>query len=385
MRGSNIESQKIFNEMPRKKYPLGEITYEESIHPSAVGISENLYPKKVVEVGVLDPITESFSREEIKEITEIEQFMDSFAAKRREEGKWERSPDTAYMDENGNSTRKEKKEWGDPVSRDKFFIEMLQSPGLNEWRTKVPSSQSLVDLMDPLSNNQIDYVARKWLSLSTDARAIRNRAAVMSKTVEEFVYGSEKDKEFKWLSIACGTALPVMLIANKADIKTQLYLADFDLRALESTKRIAAEIDFQGKIFKPSDCGMKNDRINIFKKEDMHQLGKHLDDKVGRPELCDMLGIFEYTGEELGIDSAEFLRTGYDMLSPGGRLIFGQMRSSRKMSDFTMGVVCWPWVKMRSPEEVMEIINKANIPLSSTTLYLTDDGVYIVGVIDKPL
>ena len=72
------------------------------------------------------------------------------------------------------------------------------------------------------------------------------------------------------------------------------------------------------------------------------------------------------------------------MLHPGGKLVFGQMRSDRRVADFTMGVVSWPFIEMRSPAEFMDIIDKSGINPLDTTLFLPSDGVYTVGVISKP-
>jgi hypothetical protein len=72
------------------------------------------------------------------------------------------------------------------------------------------------------------------------------------------------------------------------------------------------------------------------------------------------------------------------MLQPGGELVFGQMRDDRPLPDFTMGVLGWPYIVMRSPAEVMQIVQDAGIETRSAQLYVPDDGVYTVCSITKP-
>jgi len=97
-----------------------------------------------------------------------------------------------------------------------------------------------------------------------------------------------------------------------------------------------------------------------------------------------MMGIFEYTGGNSKRDPVSFLKSGYDMLYPGGRLIFGQMLDTRPNPDFTMGIIGWPYVQMRSPAEIMEIVVKAGISPKEVKMYFPTDGVYTVVSIDKP-
>lgn len=117
----------------------------------------------------------------------------------------------------------------------------------------------------------------------------------------------------------------------------------------------------------------------------MQRLKEELEAKDELPEVIDMMGIFEYTGDNLGVDPVKFLETCYSFLKPGGRLVFGQMRTDRPVGDFTMGVVGWPFVHTRTLNEFMDVIVKAGIPVETVSLFLPADGVYTVGAIDKPV
>lgn len=386
-----------YGNVPVERFQLGEITNVTVIDPAEYGMNADIAPKALYGVEVADPYVDRYSAAEIAQVRFEEQAANDFAAERREAGKWERRPGTAYFDSN-DERHESKHGFGDPVSRDKFFNHDLASPAINAWRTKIPSAEALADLSDPMnitevSDNQgnvvpMDEDARKWLSLCTDAVGIRSRATVMAEIISgiatEHQQKGEDTQNMRWLSVACGTALPSMQGAMKAGIAPELMLADFDTSAMNATEKLAQDIGYTGTITRPASEAIGQDGINIFDTEKMAQLKEYLEANGGLPKIIDLMGIFEYTGDNLGVDSAKFLSSCYDMLAPGGKLVFGQMRSDRRVADFTMGVVSWPYVEMRSPAEFMQVIADADIDTKNVTGYAIGDLTYFVGVIEKP-
>lgn len=371
---------------PTEKYQLGEVVGVNEVKAADFGIPIELKPKAIYSVEIRDPYVECFTLEEQAEVRNQEQEINDFARDRRLKGYWERKVGTAYVDES-DVIQEAKQQWGDPVSYQKFFDQMIKSLPGAAWQSKIPSASSLADLSDPLSlitiaDNKgqyypIDYITQQWLSLCTDAVSIRNRSSIMSSIVQDFVKNSRTNHEkLNWLSVACGTALPVIKASLALDIDPNLMLVDIDSRAMSETRKLAAEMGFKGTIDFTK-------RLNIFSKERMERLKKELDEGNKLPTLLDLMGIFEYTGENLGINPATFLRSNYDLLENNGILIFGQMRDDRPLQDFTMGVIGWPYIHMRSPIDFMKIINEAKIPTDNTTIFLPNDGVYMVGVIQK--
>jgi SAM-dependent methyltransferase len=362
---------------------LGEIHDVRDVDPAVIGIPEVLRPNAVFQVELTDPYVEQFGPEEVLRVKTHELESDYLARQRREAGLWERKPHTVYYDLNGNPV--EKHTWGDPEGAAAKFFGELGSPAIDAWKTNIPSAKALKYLSDPNSNQFVeakdgtsvpmDETGRLWLSLCTDAIGIRSRATVMAEVVKQHAEDNA-DRELHWLSVGCGTALPTMKAATYAGIKPHLDLVDLDTSAMNETEELAGQIGFDGEFTKH--------RSFIFDPRNIYKIGAKLGAEGRRPDLIDLMGIFEYTGDNIEVSSVEFLKAIYDILAPGGRLVFGQMRSDRPVPDFTMGTVGWDYVEMRSPAEFLAVIEEAGIPLDRTKLFLPEDGVYTVGVIDKP-
>lgn len=376
----------------QEKYQLGEIIDAYAVDPANYGLTDELTPSGITEVVVSDPYLAKLELNHpgtAEAVRLHEASADAYARARRESGAWARRPGTAYTDTAGE--QQAKTQWGDPVSSDEFFKgpNGLNSPALDVWHTQyIPSAEALRYLSDPQTIMEIvdrkgtvypiDETARTWLTACTDAVAIRSRGTVMAELVKEFVDGHpELRDDMRWMSVACGTALPAMKGAVSAGLTPELVLLDIDTKAMKATRSLAPEVGFTGDITQI--------RQNIFDPQEMVRLRDELmEDGDKRPHLMDLMGIFEYTGDELGVDSSEFLRSNFDLLRPGGRLVFGQMRADRPVPDFTMGVVQWPYVSMRTPTELMGIIQKAGVSPEWVHVYLPRDSVYMVCTIDKP-
>jgi SAM-dependent methyltransferase len=380
---------------PYEAYPLGSIEHIETVSPEAFGIIDpHLRPRSIDVVTVRDPFVAEYKEDDRLEVGKIEWEYAEVAKERFAQGFWQREPGTAYyyLDPHNGTLQKVSEEdrkangdrrWGDSYTSKTFFHE-LDSPIINEWHTKkIPRATALLDLYDPKKAAGMDATARKWLSLCTDAIAIRSRAAVMADVLSWFVEQKKRSPKFykdiddwQWLSMACGTALPSMKAAQSVGLDPTMMLVDFDPVAFEAIDQVADEINFsRAKL-------VKNEKY-IFSAEALDQLSQELEAAQARPMVMDAMGIFEYTSAKT-MDPVEFMRANYKILKPGGRLIFGQMRADRPVLDFTMGVVGWPYVQARSLNEIMNIVHQAGIPTECTSLYLPYDGVYAVGAIDKP-
>ncbi|MEO6513887.1 MAG: hypothetical protein ABIR37_04350 [Candidatus Saccharimonadales bacterium] len=386
---SIIEFQEFVSPVKQEKFLLGIIEGYTEVDPASLGIDSVFSPRAIWEVAVDDPYVATRSAEEQMEVHAAEVGADNYARKRREMGYWERKPDTAYVTEEGQEAHKDA--WGDPESRERFFSS-LNNKAISLWQEQViPSAKALAYLSDPnafevvesldgAQQEEMDEATRKWFSLCTDAVGIRSRATILSEAVKNYiditVEEGSNPNELRWMSIACGTALPTIKAAVSAKVSPKMHLVDWNVDAMNDAYSLAEELDFKGE--------MKQHRANIFEPRHMSLLKQKLESSGDLPDVIDMMGIFEYAGENINIDPAVFLRSCYDFLKPGGRLIFGQMRSDRPLPDFTMGVVSWPFIHMRSPSEIMNVVRDAGILPEQARLFLPKDDVYAVGVIDKP-
>lgn len=386
---TTIPYSREYDPTSAEAYQLGIITDVENIAPERFGLAPAEQPAAIYEVSVEDPYVEFYDKATRAEIAEAEQSINDYAAMRREAGFWERKPGVAYTDEDNVSH--DKNDWGDPVSKRFHFTQTVNGPDMDAWVADVPNATALAVLADPRgiptitdkagNTHVIQEESRKWWSLCTDAVGIRSRATVMAELVKGYISdeaetGADAIQGLKWLSIACGTALPTMKAAVHSGLRPNLTLVDFSNDSMGAVETLADEIGFEGNIEKK--------RMNIFNPASLEKLGRTFDEKGGRPKLVDMMGIFEYTGDNLGVDSVNFLKSGYDLVAPGGKLVFGQMRSDRPVDDFTMGVVGWPYVEQRSVQDVMKLITDAGIPAERVNLFLPKDGVYTVVTVDKP-
>jgi SAM-dependent methyltransferase len=371
---------------PIEKYQLGQITSSRQLRPEQLGIPVDLAPGAAYALTIKDPYIDAANPVMLAAVKSYEKEINDFARDRREQGLWHREAGTAYIDGEGNGASKTPNEWGDPVARELGFRK-VGSTALLAWHSKVPSATALGDVSDPFGKKTItdkdgvefifDDVARHWLAGCTDGRGIRSRGTVFAEIIKNYIATRhEKGSDPKWMSVACGTALPAMKAAVHAELAPDMALVDWDQSAMAATERLAEEIDFKGHITKHT--------VNIFSQDDLATLRDSLGNNGDRPKILDLMGIFEYTGEHIGVDPAQFLRSNYDMLQPGGELVFGQMRDDRPLPDFTMGVLGWPYIVMRSPAEVMQIVQDAGIETRSAQLYVPDDGVYTVCSITKP-
>jgi hypothetical protein len=368
---------------PGVPFQLGTIVHSEQIEPEDVGVSASLAPASIVQVEVADPYIDLWPSEHVLRGKALEEGAAELAETRRLAGFWDRAPGGAYIDNDVNTPlTKAADHWGDPVASQAFFSH-VGSPAAEAWKRLIPSAQALLYLSDPLRfpsvvegeySYEIDLRTRLMWSIVSDAVGIRSRSAVMASLCTDSL--STATGTVKWLSIACGTALPAMQALVTAELPADLMLIDWDKKSLEMAKEIAQELGVQGTL--------TTQRMNIFDNTAMAQLGDTLVSQSRSPALIDMMGIFEYTGENLGVDSSTFLASAWNLLQPEGTVILGQMRSDRPLADFAMGVIQWPYIQMRSINELLQVIADAGIATSACRVYLPSDGVYTVVAIKKP-
>lgn len=323
-----------------------------------------------------------------EEIQGEEHAFATLAQYREQDRLWTRRKGVAYSVDGELVRDKTKKVWGDPETREEFKRFLGQDGEINHahnaWLSLLPHAKTLAYLSHPFSESQIshakqpetptniDSVLQEWWVSCSDAVGIRSRAGVMKELIA--AYSQEQAEGLRtWTSVGSGTAGPVLESAKILGLNPNMTLVDYDTTALDHAESTAARLNFAGQVTKLP--------ANIFDPKELA--------KLPPTQMIDLMGIFEYIGEEIKsigvtMTADEFLQANYEILEPGGRIIFGQMRNDRPNSHFTLGVIGWPFIVQRSPKEVMDIVDKAGINPSEVSVYLPDDGVYAVYTIDKP-
>ena len=367
-------------------YPLGEIVTSRLVDYREVGGDPQLAPGSVSIVEVADPFVSRWPLQDQQRYEMLEVAADDLARARRAGGLWQRKPGGAYTEHDGTLTAKTDSQWGDPVASS-YWLKELGSDAMAAWMRLIPSARALLYLADPWGDEsvvdvdggtvRVDDAARLSWSMSIDAIGIRSRAAVMADLVARRAVqvGSPGGAGLRWLSVACGTALPAFQAACAAGIAPDMLLIDIDRDALGMAVSLAGSVGFAGRL--------STKRTNIFRRSSMDKLHRELLVSGGLVKMIDMLGIFEYTGPNLGVDPVGFLQSVWECLAPGGYLVTGQMRADRPRPDFTTGVVQWPYVELRTPDDFMAIIEAAGIDRNRVELHLPEDGVYMIAGITK--
>jgi SAM-dependent methyltransferase len=227
---------------------------------------------------------------------------------------------------------------------------------------------------------------REALKNLVDAMEIRARSEVIQQRLSEDVRPGER-----WLSLACGNALPVIQAAIKSDQNPSLTLVDFNFANLRRSKQIAKGLGQEALL----DACLWRDLIDPkgFRKMQMKQFLAPLalqqipswslrnlePDSFDRVEIG---GFIEYLPPEMAV---KFLQSVDKLLKHEGVVIFDDLSVEHPQRDFYEGVLQWPLTKFRNTEETGKIIADSGIKATDNFVDLrsTPDKVYPVFEIRK--
>ena len=373
----------LTQETPKKRFSDKFLLPEVSVVTPTTGELTNGLSYQVY---VEDPYLLSLEPEVLDDIRRTEFEFSMRARENKKNGLWANEPAVVY----DHDTKRNKRVFGDIGSNGTMseFRDFLSSPGFLAWQGLLPSPQALEYLAGPEAYEDvigkdgkltpIDTNFSNWLKGCVDAQGIRSRASIMAWLIDAQITKTGIDNP-KWISFACGTALPAFQTVAHINqgFSPDMRLMDIDRSALTRAEELHELFDVKGDI---------NTVIaNIF---DPDVLGAE------EADMVDAMGIFEYISPALldmlkakyGIDTSPeiFLSTCYRALKPGGKLIIGQMRKDRDYEDFTLGTIGWPYIHTRNPSGVEAIVSAAGIKDGSLSAYTASDGVYTVYSIDKP-
>lgn len=289
-----------------------------------------------------------------------------------------------YLDGRGgvNSPARELDAENPAVAR---LFDQRHRPALTRWRQQhVPTAAALVPLQRPDRGALADgtpFTPRDetWFRDSLDAIGIRSRAVVMREILREAIT-AERARTQRWLSLACGAAIPVFEAARElveAGHRLQLTLADIDPAALRLAQALAQEYGL-------ADC-VELRRLNILDEQRLR--ASFAPDTF---DAIDILGLFEYLPDEnrvterrVTLGATGLIRAALQLLKPGGRLILGNMLDTHPQLRFTLDVIQWPYIRPRSVGHVAELLSAAGGDVAGARACAADDGVYAVYVLER--
>ena len=319
---------------------------------------------------------------------------------------------TAYYEENGLDIHRKRKsgiDMDNPATQE--LCEML--PSVGDWLDTVPTAAALHPLYEPMdtklpNGKPLDDKIGDWFRNIADARGMRSRAKVMENLLEQEVKESDISEPQRWLSLACGAALPVFSTMHRLQsqqvLLPEVTLVDADKNALSLARNYAKHTGLENNI--------ETKRMNILEPAGLAYerregakgiaqaalLRRRGRMPAGTFDAVDAVGIFEYlqepdwkytynkvisTSKEMA-GAQTFLKNAYELVKPGGLLIVGNMLDTHPQLEFTLNVIQWPHIQPRSIDEMTKIINKVGIE-GDVDVYKPDDGVYAIYGIRKPL
>jgi SAM-dependent methyltransferase len=266
--------------------------------------------------------------------------------------------------------------YGDSATLQEWFISAGQTQATALYPLQRPDINSLP------SGVSIDDKSRAFFYHGLDAIGIRTRAKIMSEITARHLADRPAAR---WISLACGGAVPVIDALKECDDinLVHLDLVDYSTEALDFASHLADE---EAQLQKIPSFNQESElrsytthELNLIRgliasDSLVEQFGESCSDVV------DALGIFEYFSKK---DSTNFLRNAYRLVREDGVLVIANMLADRPQLEFNRRGVGWPKLHPRSPEELAEIIVDAGIDPSKARIIIPEDSVYAVVEIQK--
>ncbi len=273
-------------------------------------------------------------------------------------------------------------------------------PTIVEWFKLIPRAVALDIIYDPdkgrLCNGVVlNEEAISWFKNIDDAIGIRSRAAVLRQLLRQ---EAEHEGSLAVASLACGAAQPVLetmaeILSNEASEDSTVTLVDLDRDSLGMAASLAEEYGISHRVITAAKNILSLDGIDLDPNPDHQGTGR------ADYDVVEALGFLEYLPPEnqesytyRGVvdekrsraGAIAFLRNAYDLVRPGGMLIFANMLDeTHKQLGFTLNTVQWPHIQPRSIEQILRIVESSGVEVGQIDIYCPTDGVYAVYAIRK--
>lgn len=297
-----------------------------------------------------------------------------------------------------------------------------RSQNLSSWLSHVQKANAFA--LDPLyfpnTYTTPSDEAHSWFTHHIDAVAIRKRAELAKHVMANFAQNHlSKSEPVNAISLACGATYAM---TDFALILNSLGYQDINIDAIDNDPKILKQLATKyaqnnniitkhiddNALAKPNNNAltMRTFKAHIIK--DFYKLPFYGQNGFQGYDFVDALGIFEYLphiwNKKPVMLPAILIHNAMTLLKPGGLFIFGNMNTNRPFREFLLKVVQWPYLQMRTPQHVVNIIkyhypiialgakltkqthvnNAYHIPQKYISMYHTDD-VYTIYAIQKPI
>lgn len=279
----------------------------------------------------------------------------------------------------------------------KKMIEYI--PSSEYWLEQVPTVMALESLYDPQAEHyangkKVSPEARVWLSNCLDGVGIRNRGQLTQRVIIR-----EQPKRIVSLGSGAGRSVfaAARTLRNMTGRPPETIMVDYDPNALDLSRSNAEKYNLGAttRLRRKNILGRRQVAGNNIVERALYNKAGLARQSAG---VVDIIGVTEYLQEgdweykyngvvaptkKPMAGAVTFLRNAYDLVSPGGVLLVGNMLDTHPQLGFTLNVVQWPHIQPRSIEQMSELFDKANLS-ADREAHLSADGVYGVYVIRKP-
>jgi SAM-dependent methyltransferase len=266
--------------------------------------------------------------------------------------------------------------YGDSDTLKDWFVDAAQAHATALY----PLQRPYIDRLP--TGEEIDDKSRAFFYHGLDAIGIRTRAKIMTEISKRYL----NDKPAaRWMSLACGGAVPVIDALKEYDDMAMVHLdlVDFNQNALAFASHLATHEASLQKV----PTYNREDELRSYTTHEINLVRGLIasDSLVAQfgeksADMVDALGIFEYFSKK---DSTTFLRNAYRLVREGGVMVIANMLNDRPQLEFNKRAVGWPKLYPRSIEELSEIVIDAGIDPEKAKIIIPEDHIYAVVEIRK--
>lgn len=231
-----------------------------------------------------------------------------------------------------------------------------------------------------LAMGHLDRRSLERFTYMPDGRGLRSRQHVYADLLVQQAHRTPDDT-LHIVSLGSGASVPNIEASQRIEAETGKHidwnLFDLDPNALRHAQAMTSKagLFLSSFAFGP----MSSDPEKPGFKGRSYIEARHIENES--LDAVDALGLWEY----LQPNQAEmFLKMMYPKLKPGASMIVSNMRKKRPHPEYNKRAVGWPEIIMRSDEDLLGIVKKANIDTEQVRITTPEDGVYAVMEIRKP-